>query len=217
MPISSVEAAPTLRKGERTRLRILDVAAEQLAAKGYAGTTLTEIAAAAGMQPGSVYYHFDSKDEVVEAVLAEGLSHADVALAGAISTAAGVRAATNLRNVAVAYVGSLIADSHYAVANIRCYAEAPPKTRVRLQVPMRAFVSQWVALIEAGQRDGSIRTDVHAPAQARMVIGALNSVALWFRAGGEVEIARLAEELADTLVAGLVPDYAGFPRTPGTP
>lgn len=206
-----------ITKGARTRLRILDIAAQQLAAKGYTGTTLSEIAAAAHMAPGSVYYHFDSKDDVVEAVLAEGLSHAEDALTCAISTAQGVSAATNLRNVAVAYVSSLIADSHYAVANIRCYAEAPPQTRVRLQVPMRQFVERWVALIEAGQCDGSIRTDVHGPAQARMVIGALNSVALWYRPGGDVEITRLAEELADTLVAGLVPDYAGFPRTPGTP
>ena len=75
--MSPTELAPErIRKGERTRTRILDAAADVLARKGYAAATLTEIASVAKMQAGSLYYHFDSKDAIVEEVLAVGLEHA---------------------------------------------------------------------------------------------------------------------------------------------
>ena len=57
--MSSTDLAPDrIRKGERTRTRILDAAADVLARRGYAAATLTEIASVAKMQAGSLYYHF---------------------------------------------------------------------------------------------------------------------------------------------------------------
>ena len=68
--MSQTETAESrVRKGERTRSRILNAAASVLAREGYAAATLTEIAAVAKMQAGSLYYHFDSKDAIVEEVL----------------------------------------------------------------------------------------------------------------------------------------------------
>ena len=45
-----------------TRQRILDAAGELFRAKGFDATTTRDIAAAAGMQSGSPFYHFKSKD-----------------------------------------------------------------------------------------------------------------------------------------------------------
>src|SRR5258708_39564890 len=61
-------------KGDRTRKRLLDAAATEVARHGVAGTSINAIAAAAGLQTGSVYFHFESKDQLVEAMLEEGLS-----------------------------------------------------------------------------------------------------------------------------------------------
>ena len=55
--MTTTELAPErIRKGQRTRTRILDAAAEVLSRKGYAAATLTEIASVAKMQAGSLYY-----------------------------------------------------------------------------------------------------------------------------------------------------------------
>ncbi|MDX5400947.1 MAG: TetR/AcrR family transcriptional regulator [Rhodobacterales bacterium] len=50
---------PTNRREE-----LLDRAGELMAAKGYDGTSMRDIASAVGMLPGSLYYHFDSKESL---------------------------------------------------------------------------------------------------------------------------------------------------------
>ena len=55
------------------RTRILDEAARLFLARGYAETTLRDIADAAGVKAGSIYYHFDSKEELLGEVLDTGI------------------------------------------------------------------------------------------------------------------------------------------------
>ena len=52
---------------------IREEAAALFVRRGYRETTLRDIAAAAGMKAGSIYYHFDAKDELLAAVLETGI------------------------------------------------------------------------------------------------------------------------------------------------
>jgi AcrR family transcriptional regulator len=54
-----------------TRRRVLDAAAEVFAARGIASSSVSDIAAAAGLTKGAVYSNFDSKDELVLALMEE--------------------------------------------------------------------------------------------------------------------------------------------------
>lgn len=65
---------PTPR--DDTRARILRTAYGLLYRQGFARTSMDEIAAAARLTKRSLYYHFDSKDAVVEAVLEAQRTHA---------------------------------------------------------------------------------------------------------------------------------------------
>jgi AcrR family transcriptional regulator len=56
--------------GPDTRLRILAVAVELFSARGYAGTSVRDIAEAMGMTKASLYYHFAAKEDILEAVTA---------------------------------------------------------------------------------------------------------------------------------------------------
>jgi AcrR family transcriptional regulator len=78
-----VPAAPDLtestivarrRKGELTAERILDVAEEIFAERGYAGATLRDVATRAGLRTPSLYNHFPSKESLYAAVLERGIS-----------------------------------------------------------------------------------------------------------------------------------------------
>jgi AcrR family transcriptional regulator len=57
------------KKSEESRQRVLDAAVVTLAKRGIQATSVEEIAVAAGMSKGSVHYHFESKDELLERVL----------------------------------------------------------------------------------------------------------------------------------------------------
>lgn len=51
-----------------TRRRILAVALELFSTRGYAGTSMRDIAETMGMTKAAVYYHFESKEQILEAV-----------------------------------------------------------------------------------------------------------------------------------------------------
>src|SRR5882757_1287344 len=65
--------APAKPPPDDTRRQILNAAANLLRRNGYASTSLRDIAAATGMKAGSLYYHFASKEEIAETVMAEGI------------------------------------------------------------------------------------------------------------------------------------------------
>jgi AcrR family transcriptional regulator len=73
-PVAGPETPPRLRKGERKR-QLLAHARELLAGHGYQGLTLERLAEAAGVSPGIVKRHFDSKQAVFGEWL-EGLRQA---------------------------------------------------------------------------------------------------------------------------------------------
>lgn len=60
-------------RAERKRQRILEAAGRCFARDGFAKATVEEIARQAGVSKGLVYVHFESKDELLEAVLEETL------------------------------------------------------------------------------------------------------------------------------------------------
>lgn len=59
--------APTV--GEETRQRLLEVAAELFAHKGFSDTTVRDLAKAARCNVAAISYHFGSKEKLYEAVL----------------------------------------------------------------------------------------------------------------------------------------------------
>jgi AcrR family transcriptional regulator len=59
-------------RSERTRRRLVFAGAELFHRNGYANATLGEIAGAAGVTKGALYFHFASKDELADAVQQRG-------------------------------------------------------------------------------------------------------------------------------------------------
>lgn len=72
------------RGGDSRREALLDAAAAMFAAKGYDGTTIRNIAGAVGMLPGSMYYHFKSKEDLLLAVYRKGVARFEAAIAEAL-------------------------------------------------------------------------------------------------------------------------------------
>jgi AcrR family transcriptional regulator len=60
-------------KKAQTRERLIEAAAQVFARKGFAATSVDEVAETAGLTKGAVYSNFDSKEELVRAVLEERL------------------------------------------------------------------------------------------------------------------------------------------------
>ena len=75
------------KRRDNRRGRILDAAAVEFARSGYSATSVRDIAAAAGILPGSMYYHFASKEDLLAAVHAAGIQRIKERVRAAIETA----------------------------------------------------------------------------------------------------------------------------------
>lgn len=82
------EARASESRGENRREALLDAAAAMFAAKGYDGTSIRDIAGAVGMLPGSLYYHFKSKEELLLAVYRKGVARFEAAIDAALGETA---------------------------------------------------------------------------------------------------------------------------------
>src|SRR5262249_56602617 len=60
--VAMVRTSPT--KGERTRQRIVELAAPVFNRQGYAGASLRDLIGATGLEKGGIYNHFGSKEQL---------------------------------------------------------------------------------------------------------------------------------------------------------
>jgi AcrR family transcriptional regulator len=65
-----------------SRARILDAARTLFAERGFSACRVADVARAAGMSPGNVYWHFDSKELILREILAEGYAAREAMAAG---------------------------------------------------------------------------------------------------------------------------------------
>jgi AcrR family transcriptional regulator len=70
----TAERAPTRKEqqGAESRRRILDAAAALMAERGFAGTSISEVSRRSGLPASSIYWHFESKEGLLGAVMEEG-------------------------------------------------------------------------------------------------------------------------------------------------
>jgi AcrR family transcriptional regulator len=192
-------------KSERTRQRILDAAALVFERKGYASVTLKDIAALAELQAGSLYYHFDTKEELVEAVLEAGVAGAIAGTREAVEALGpGADPLARLRVAIGAHLRVVLTEGAYASANIRMLSQVPDAIRERHLKRQRAYGAFWRALFDQAAAAGAIRADLDLSVVRMLALGALNWSVEWYRAGrrGPSEIAAHA---ATMILDGITP------------
>ena len=70
----SAEATVDARRTD-TRARIIETSAELFAERGYAGTSMRDLAEKLGVTPAALYYHFPSKGDILKELVDEPIAH----------------------------------------------------------------------------------------------------------------------------------------------
>jgi AcrR family transcriptional regulator len=212
MATARATRARTESKSERTRRRILDAAARAFQRRGYASVTLKDIAALAEMQAGSLYYHFDTKEELVEAVLDAGVDGAIAATREAVD-ALGPEAhpLARLRAAIAAHVRFVLAEDAYASANIRILGHVPDAVRARHLRRQRVYGAFWRTLFREAAQAGAIRADLDLSVARMLALGALNWSVEWYREGGRTP-SEIAAHATTMILDGVTPRGGGAKR-----
>ena len=144
-------------KGERTRRRLLAIAIERFGTQGYRGTSVSEIARAAGLTQAAVYAYFESKEQLFDAAVD---ADAEAAILSAADGVATTPAGQLVPMVLVLLVGGL---GNHPLAE-RVLAGKEPDTLPRLvDLPaLRQLRSLIADRVRRAQEDGEVRPDIDA-------------------------------------------------------
>ncbi len=167
------------RPGNR-RQALLDAAARLFARQGFHAASMREIAGAAGMLPGSLYYHVASKDELLLAVYAEGVRRIAARVDGAVAQAR--TPWERLEAACIAHAEMLLdGGGDYAQVVIRVRPQDCPAMAARLIALRDAHEDRFKTLV--AELDPPAGTDRQA--LRLMLLGALNWAQTWYRPGGD--------------------------------
>lgn len=202
LPSSAVE--PELRA------RILEVAVELFADKGYGRTSMREVAAAAGCTKPALYYHFESKEQLFRATIERCLVGLEPILAQVDLVSGSVR--DRLVVLARGVFERLRSDPApmrlMLVMQTRPDQAQPDFDFARYHQENQALLH---ALFEEGVRTGEIRPDVDLEDAALALTGALHSRA-FLALKGVPAPADTPDRIVDLLFRGIA---AGSPPPRG--
>ena len=186
----ALSASASLGEASEQRRRIILAAARLFCRQGYDRTTVRELAADVGMQSGNLFYHFKNKDEVLEAVMREGVLMATEAADRALAAAGSTR--ERLRGLFHAHIQTLLGPGHEALQVMLYEWRRLPLQQHEPLVALRdAYEERWQAVLDAAAEEGLCPSDTRL--FRRYVLGALNWSSEWFRTGGELAPSELAD------------------------
>ncbi len=173
---------------------LLAVAVTVLNERGYDGTSMDDLSRRLGISKSSIYYHVDSKEDLLALAL-------DRALDGLFTVADEVKASGE---PAIVRLERLVRGSVQVLAERLPYVTLLLRARgntgtERDALARRRQFDQIVAdLVAEAEQDGDIRPDVDPAITARLLFGLVNSLVEWYRPGRR---ASSASELADAVCA----------------
>ena len=206
--VKPVKAA-TQSTAATSRQAILDTAARLFRQEGYAATSLRAIADACDMKAGSLYYHFDSKDQIVSEVLDIGVQRVFDTVRSAVEALppdAGLR--DTLKCAIQAHLSALLHAHEFTSANIRIFGQVPAGVRASHKSLRRSYEQYWQDLLLGLQRRDEIRSGTDLQRTVFFLFGAMNWTTEWYdqKKSG---LPAMAGELADLVSNGLCPPPVG--------
>lgn len=191
-------------RGAATTERILDAAARVFREHGYAGGRLSDVAQAAHMQTGSLYYHFSSREDLVSHLLRDAWRRTDTVVRRSVEELPSRSSSvTRLSTAITAHLLSVLGDGDYTSAMLRILGQVPDDVRAGILPLQRQYLDLWRGLLESGVRAGDVRSDLDPSVTLLIVQGALNWTVEWFDRDGHLTPESLAALLCLVVFKGM--------------
>jgi TetR/AcrR family acrAB operon transcriptional repressor len=203
----------TKEQAALTRQQILNAALSVFGSKGYSAATLEDIAQAAGVTRGAIYWHFENKaelynslvlaysargTEITQQAVAEGGSLIDILRRVFINLLTAVENEDTLRAVMELYL-----------FRTELNEELQPGRQRQIQAG-QALIENIASALRQGLKAGILRADIDPIDMARAFMALQNgAIQLWLMDPEAFSLSQNAESLADIYINGIVPAGQG--------
>lgn len=179
------------------RQDLLRAAAHLFRQQGYDATSTRDIASAAGMRSGSPFYHFESKQALLAAVMEEGMQRALALQSQAlVQVGAASEARDRLRLLVRRHLDVLLGpQSDFVPVMLYEWRSLSDRQREDILRLRQSYEAAWMPVLAQLHAQGALRGD---PGLVRlMVFGALNWTVQWY----DPQRTATLDDLTDTAMA----------------
>ncbi|MEX2962179.1 TetR/AcrR family transcriptional regulator [Microbulbifer sp. TYP-18] len=188
--ISALVAAGELIDPDSPRGRLLNAAARLFDQKGYARTTVRDIAAEVGILSGSIFHHFGNKEEILSCVMQQVTVYARARMAQAVEAAASPRERLRacILSELEAIHGLAVPGFSILVLEWRSLSSQNQKKVLRLREDYERIWHGAIAAAKGPQSDAALIR--------RLLQGALMHTYNWFKPSAKgMSLQQLADEV----------------------
>jgi len=195
------------------REAILQMAARFFVERGFHRTKLNDIADALGVSKTVIYHHFDSKNALLIESNRRGVRFIVASMDEIEQAHATGRARIDafLRS----FVKIVVVDVGASLAMVDDGDLAEPD-RKQIRADKRVVSDRLRDYIRQGTEDGTVMP-CDVTVAVNVILGALNSISLWYRVGGRLNVDQLADHIANLFGNGLYPADAKTSAEPTKP
>lgn len=168
------------RRPEARPREILDAALRVFAARGYAATRLEDVAAAAGVTKGTIYYYFKSKEDLLVQLVASRDREIFTGLETLLKSVTGPVSAKLRMLMRKGFCEP--ADESRRLLHVVVHELHIDAPKVFVRAVQNSLVEGWTLLaklIELGKASGEFRQDADAEVAARVFTSGLLLQQLW--------------------------------------
>jgi AcrR family transcriptional regulator len=183
---------PALRPPRYDAESLVAVAAAVFTERGYDGTSMEDLARAAGITKSAFYHHVASKEELLRRCLDRGLDGLFAVLERAEADSGPAMAV--LERVLRGSIGVLVEELPYVTLLLRVRGNTEIERSAVAR--RREFDHRVAELVAAAARGGDLPEGIDPELCARLLFGMINSVTEWYSPAGELD----ADALADAVV-----------------
>ena len=193
--MSVAQPKPRTRRNNETNRRdeLLRVSAKLFRERGFDGTSIRDISSAASMHSGSPFYHFKTKQDILVAVmeqgLAEGLRKTEEVMALALPSE------QKLTQLIRTQLGTILEEGNdFIPVLLYDWRSLTSANRRRIVAMKDRYDALWQEVIDELKRAGHMPGD--AQLMRLLVLGAVNWAGQWYREGGRLSLDEVADGAA---------------------
>ena len=176
---------------------LIEASARLFFERGFDRTTVRDIARAAGITSGSIFYHFATKEEILAAIIEIGMRRGMGDIERSLEGVTGARA--RLRMLILSHLRALHGPhGHYHHIWLREMRLLPAEKIAGFKLISRGYRNLWRGVVDEAIAEGLVKSDWRI--FRRVAIGALNWTTFWVHGPGDEKIVQIADLLVATLL-----------------
>lgn len=192
-----MEAVVNLTRKEQ----VIRKAAELFREKGYAASSMRDLAQKLGIEAASLYSHIKSKEEILHSLCFDMASEFRKSLVEVEKL--NVSASERLRLGIIGHVEVMAKDLTASAVFMNEHRHlSQPFLRDFLLLRIN-YINRFKAMIELGVKNGEFKSTINTKLAVMTLFSSLNWMPQWYDPGSVIQPTELGQQLSDMLVNGL--------------